>query len=86
MRTEHRMIGDCLEAIHHKVQAQDPESDQDDPAAVGYPEIAQHEGRTDSLPVDRSGDQRSGTRGVCTQAMKEIPEERYRTCCGSGHS
>jgi len=20
------------------------------------------------------------------QAMKEIPEERYRTCCGSGHS
>jgi len=30
MRTEHRMIGDCLEAIHHKVQAQDPESDQDD--------------------------------------------------------
>ncbi|TKB86421.1 MAG: hypothetical protein E8D43_06170 [Nitrospira sp.] len=28
MRTEHRMIGDCLEAIHQKVQAQDPDSDE----------------------------------------------------------
>ncbi len=58
MRTEHRMIGDCLEAIHQKVQAQDPESDRDEQRLL---DILQHEGGTDSLSVDRSGDQRSRT-------------------------
>ena len=27
MRTEHRIIGECLEAIHQKVQANNPDSD-----------------------------------------------------------
>ena len=30
MRLEHKEIGDCLESIHRKVQAQNPESDQEE--------------------------------------------------------
>jgi regulator of cell morphogenesis and NO signaling len=57
MRTEHRMIGDCLEAIHERCRHRIRRATEDEQRLVGYSEIAQHEGRADSLPLDRSGDQ-----------------------------
>ena len=85
MRTEHRMIGDCLEAIHHKVQAQDPESDQDDQRLL---DILKSHNMKEERILYPSIDQviSDQERAELYQAMKEIPEERYRTCCGSGHS
>ena len=85
MRTEHRMIGDCLEAIHHKVQAQDPESDQDDQRLL---DILKSHNMKEERILYPSIDQviSDQERAELYQAMKDIPEERYRTCCGSGHS
>ena len=85
MRTEHRMIGDCLEAIHQKVQAQDPESDRD---AQRLLDILKSHNMKEERILYPSIDQviSDQERAELYQAMKDIPEERYRTCCGSGHS
>jgi len=85
MRTEHRMIGDCLEAIHQKVQAQDPESDRDEQRLL---DILKSHNMKEERILYPSIDQviSDQERAELYQAMKEIPEERYRTCCGSGHS
>ena len=85
MRTEHRMIGDCLEAIHQKVQAQDPESDGDEQRLL---DILKSHNMKEERILYPSIDQviSDQERAELYQAMKDIPEERYRTCCGSGHS
>ena len=85
MRTEHRMIGDCLEAIHRKVQAQDPDSDGEERRLLDI--LKSHnmkEGRILYPSIDQviSDEERA----AMYQAMKDIPEERYRVCCGSEHS
>jgi len=84
MRTEHRLIGDCLEAIHRKVQAQDPDSDGEEQRLV---EILKAHNMKEERILYPSIDQviSDEERAVMYQAMKEIPEERYRTCCGSEH-
>lgn len=83
MRTEHRMIGDCLEAIHQKVQAQDPESDRDEQRLL---EILKSHNMKEERILYPSIDQviSDQERAELYQAMKDIPEERYRTSCGSG--
>ena len=85
MRSEHRMIGDCLEAIHRKVQAQDPESDRDEQLLL---DILKSHNMKEERILYPSIDQviSDQERAELYQAMKDIPEERYRTCCGSGHS
>ncbi len=85
MRTEHRMIGDCLEAIHQKVQAQDPESDQDEQRLL---DILKSHNMKEERILYPSIDQviSDQERTELYRAMEDIPEERYRTCCGSGHS
>lgn len=83
MRTEHRMIGDCLEAIHQKVQAEDPESDRDEQRLL---EILKSHNMKEERILYPSIDQviSDQERAELYQAMKDIPEERYRTSCGSG--
>ncbi len=85
MRTEHRMIGECLEAIHRKVEAQDPESDRDEQRLL---DILKSHNMKEERILYPSIDQviSDQERAELYQAMKDIPEERYRTCCGSGHS
>ncbi len=85
MRTEHRMIGQCLEAIHEKVQAQDPESDREEGRLL---EILKSHNMKEERILYPSIDQviSEAERSELYQAMKEIPEERYRTCCGSERS
>lgn len=85
MRTEHQMIGQCLEAIHDKVQQQNPESDREEQRLV---EILTSHNMKEERILYPSIDQviSEAERVELYQAMKEIPEERYRTCCGSGQS
>ena len=81
MRAEHRQIGQQLEAIHGKVAEQNPDSDQEEQMLlellgshnrreerVLYPAIDQLTSAEDSETVFRN--------------MKNIPEERYKLCCG----
>ena len=66
MRAEHRQIGQQLEAVHDKVGDQNPDSDQEEQAL--YPAI-------DQLTSAQE-------RETVFQNMKNIPEERYKLCCG----
>lgn len=85
MRTEHRIIGDCLEAIHHKVQANNPDSDLEEQRLIDV--LKSHNMKEERIlypSIDQViSDQE---RAELYQAMKDIPEERYRACCGSGHT
>ncbi|ODT43347.1 MAG: hypothetical protein ABS70_08370 [Nitrospira sp. SCN 59-13] len=83
MRTEHRIIGECLEAIHQKVQANNPDSDLEEQRLVDV--LKSHNMKEERI-LYPSIDQviTDQERAELYQAMKEIPEERYRTCCGSG--
>jgi hemerythrin-like domain-containing protein len=81
MRAEHRRIGQQLETIHDKVAEQNPESDEEEQALLDllgshnmkeervlYPAIDQVTSEEECETVFRS--------------MNNIPEERYRVCCG----
>ncbi|HMU31349.1 MAG TPA: hemerythrin domain-containing protein [Nitrospira sp.] len=83
MRTEHRIIGECLEAIHQKVQASNPDSNLEEQRLVDV--LKSHNMKEERI-LYPSIDQviTDQERAELYQAMKDIPEERYRTCCGSG--
>ncbi len=85
MRTEHRLIRDCLEAIHHKVQEQNPDSDQEEQRLL---EILKAHNMKEERILYPSIDQviSAEERAELYRAMDAIPEERYRTCCGSERS
>jgi Uncharacterized conserved protein len=81
MRAEHRQIEQALEAVHRKVRAQDPESDDEElvlrnllkthnekEERILYPAI-------DSVLTAQD-------RTALYERMKSIPEERYQVCCG----
>lgn len=82
MRTEHRLISDCLEAIHRKVQEQSLESDREEQRLV---ELLKSHNMKEERILYPSMDQviSDEERAAIYQAMKEIPEERYKTWCGS---
>jgi hemerythrin-like domain-containing protein len=85
MRTEHRTIADCLEAIHQKVQANNPDSDLEEQRLIDV--LKSHNMKEERIlypSIDQViSDQE---RAELYQAMKDIPEERYRTCCRSERS
>jgi len=83
MRTEHRIIGEFLEAIHQKVQASNPDSNLEEQRLVDV--LKSHNMKEERI-LYPSIDQviTDQERAELYQAMKDIPEERYRTCCGSG--
>jgi iron-sulfur cluster repair protein YtfE (RIC family) len=81
MRTEHRRIGECLEAIHQKVKAQDPHSDPEEQALLEALTIHNEKEETILYPaLDRllSDDEKA----AAFVAIEKVPEEAYRTCCG----
>ena len=82
MRQEHREIGECLAAIDRKMQAQNPESDQEEQAFVDMLErhnMTEEEVLYSAIDRATSADERE----VVFQAMNNIPEARYRTGCGA---
>lgn len=81
MRSEHRQIGQQLEAIHGKVSEQNPDSDKEEQALLDL--LGSHN-RKEELRLYPAIDQVAGTEGqeAIFQSMKNIPEERYNLCCG----
>jgi regulator of cell morphogenesis and NO signaling len=81
MRNEHRQIGQLLEAIHGKVAAQNPDSDQEEEALL---DILGPHNRKEERALYPAIDQVAGPedRETVFQNMENIPEERYKVCCG----
>lgn len=81
MRQEHREIGESLDAIDRKVQAQNPESDQEEQAFVDMLErhnMTEEQVLYPAIDKATSADERE----VAFQKMNNIPEERYRASVG----
>lgn len=84
MRAEHRQIGDRLDAIQDKVAAEDPDSDRDEEALLQL--LGSHNMKEERV-LYPSIDQVTAPeecRDVFAR-MDQIPEERYKTCCGGHH-
>jgi hemerythrin superfamily protein len=81
MRAEHRQIGEYLEAIHQRVQRQDPQSDQEEQRLLAV--LAAHN-KKEELVLYRAIDNilNEADRASIYTAINNIPEERYKTCCG----
>ena len=81
MRTEHRQIEQQLEAIHRKVSEQNPDSDQEEQALLAL--LGSHNMKEERVlypGIDRVTS--TEVREAVFQDMKNIPEERYKLCCG----
>lgn len=81
MRAEHRQIGECLEAIHQKVQQQDPDSNREEQRLLEL--LGSHNMKEERI-LYPSIDQvtTDEERESVYRKMKDIPEERYRSCGG----
>ena len=80
MRTEHRQIGQHLEAIHQKVVDQNPDSDQEEQELLNI--LGSHNMKEERVlypGIDRVTSAKA--REAVFQNMKNIPEERYKLCC-----
>ena len=81
MRNEHRQIGQQLEAIHRKVTDQNPDSDQEEQALLDL--LGSHN-RKEERALYPAIDQVTSAeeRETVFRDMKNIPEDRYKLCCG----
>jgi len=81
MRAEHRQIGQQLEAIHGKVAEQNPDSDQEEQALLDL--LGSHNMKEERV-VYPAIDQLTSAeeRETVFRNMNDIPEERYKLCCG----
>ena len=81
MRTEDRQIGQHLEAIHQKVAEQSPDSDQEEQALLTL--LGSHNMKEERVlypGIDRVTS--AEERATVFHNMNNIPEERYKLCCG----
>jgi len=81
MRAEHRRIGEQLDAIHRKVAEQNPDSDQEEQALVAL--LGSHNMKEERVlypALDEVTTQEE--RDAVYRNMEQIPDERYRVCCG----
>ncbi len=81
MRKEHRQIGGQLEAIHQKVAEQNPDSDQEEQALLtllGSHNMKEERVLYPSIDEVTSREERE----TVFLNMKNIPEDRYKVCCG----
>lgn len=82
MRNEHRRIGQLLEAIHDKVVEQNPGSDEEEQLLLSL--LGSHNMKEERV-LYPSIDQvtTAEERDAVFENMKHIPEDRYKSCCGS---
>jgi len=81
MRNEHRQIGQQLEAIHDKVAEENPDSDQEEQALLNI--LGSHNMKEERVlypAIDQVTTQEE--RETIFRNMKNIPEHRYKLCCG----
>jgi len=82
MRAEHRQIGQQLEAIHDKVGEQNPDSNQEEQALLNL--LGSHNMKEERVLYPAIDDVTSAEeRETVFRNMKNIPEERYKVCCGT---
>jgi regulator of cell morphogenesis and NO signaling len=82
MRIEHRQIGEYLESIHKKVQQQDLNSDEEEHRLLSL--LSLHNQKEEYIlypAIDKSLS--DAERAAVFATMKNIPEERYKVCCGN---
>jgi len=80
MRQEHRQIEQSLEALHKKVQRQDPESETEEQLLFNLLKEHNHKEEAVLYPaLDQavSADERQAVFG----RMETLPEHKYKTCC-----
>ena len=82
MRKEHREIADHLEALHKKVQAADPNSDEEEKSLLAVLGIHNQKEESILYPAIDNVVTEAEQKAVF-EAMKNIPEERYLVCCPS---
>ena len=77
MRSEHRSIRDCMEAIQNEVEREAPDSDGDEQRLL---ELLKAHNMKEERILYPSMDQVISEEECAAihQAMKEVPEERYR--------
>jgi len=81
MRAEHRQIGQQLEAVHRKVADQNPDSDQEEQVLLEL--LGSHNMKEERVLYPAIDQLTSAEeRETVFRNMKNIPEERYRLCCG----
>ena len=81
MRVEHRQIGQQLEAIHGKVADQNPDSDQEEQALLDL--LGSHNMKEERVLYPAIDQLTSAEeRETVFRNMNDIPEERYKLCCG----
>ena len=81
MRAEHRQIGQQLEAAHQKVADQNPDSDQEERALLDL--LGSHNMKKERVLYPAIDQLTSAEeRETVFRNMKNIPEERYKLCCG----
>jgi regulator of cell morphogenesis and NO signaling len=82
MRAEHRQIGAQLEAIHEKVAGGDVETEPEEQALVAL--LGAHNMKEERV-LYPSLDQVTthAERDIVYRKMEQIPEDRYRLCCGA---
>lgn len=81
MRAEHRRIGQQLEAIHDKVAEQNPDSDEEEQALLDL--LGSHNMKEERVlypAIDQVTSEEE--RETVFRNMNNLPEERYRVCCG----
>jgi hemerythrin-like domain-containing protein len=81
MRQEHRQIEQALEALHKKVQRQDPQSDLEEELVWNL--LKQHNMKEENIlypAIDQSISEKE--RQNVFGKMEALPEHKYRTCCG----
>jgi regulator of cell morphogenesis and NO signaling len=81
MRAEHRQIGQQLEAIHGKVADQNPDSDQEEQMLLDL--LGSHNMKEERVLYPAIDQLTSAEeREAVFRNMNDIPEERYKLCCG----
>ncbi len=81
MRAEHRQIGQQLEAVHGKVADQNPDSDQDEQILLEL--LGSHNMKEERVLYPAIDQLTSAEeRETVFRNMNDIPEERYKLCCG----
>ncbi len=80
MRMEHRQIGDYLEDIHKKVQAADPESDEEEKQLLAV--LSLHNQKEENILYPAIDNLTSDAdKQAAFQKMESLPQERYNVCC-----
>ncbi len=81
MRNEHRQIGEQLEALHQKVAEQNPDSDHEEQALLTL--LGAHNLKEERVLYPAIDDVTSQEEHETVfRSMKDIPEDRYKVCCG----